>query len=160
MEQDVSRVQNLYWENGYIFNTFNRTETRDQAAKTISYTLNIQEADKAHIENIIFKGNTRTQENVLRRGMPFEEGDVFNREKIIQGYQYLANLQFFKTVSPDTQQGSAFGLMNVIFNLEETSTADINFGVVFSGGNFPISGHDKMERAELHGARPDDRCRP
>ena len=151
LEQDISRIQNLYWENGYIFNQFNRTETRDPVAKTISYTLNIQEADKAHIENIIFKGNTRTQENVLRRGLPFEEGDIFNREKIIQGYQYLQNLQFFKTVSPDTQQGSAFGLMNVIFNLEETSTADINFGVIFSGGNFPISGTIKWNERNFLG---------
>ena len=151
LEQDVSRIQNLYWENGYIFNAFNRTEVRDPAAKTISYTLNIQEADKAHIENIIFKGNTRTQETVLRRGMPFEEGDIFNREKILQGYQYLQNLQFFKTVTPDTQQGSAFGLMNVIFNLEEASTADINFGVVFSGGNFPVSGTIKWNERNFLG---------
>jgi outer membrane protein insertion porin family len=151
VEQDVSRIQNLYWENGYIFNIFNRTENRDAAAKTITYTLNIQEADKAHIEAIIFKGNTRTQESVLRRGMPFEEGDIFNREKIIQGYQYLQNLQFFKTVTPDTQQGSAFGLMNVIFNLEETSTADINFGVIFSGGNFPVSGTIKWNERNFLG---------
>jgi outer membrane protein insertion porin family len=151
LEQDVSRIQNLYWENGYIFNQFNRTENRDPAAKTITYTLNIQEADKAHIESIVFKGNTRTQESVLRRGLPFEEGDIFNREKIIQGYQYLQNLQFFKTVSPDTQQGSAFGLMNVIFNLEETSTADINFGIIFSGGNFPVSGTIKWNERNFLG---------
>jgi outer membrane protein insertion porin family len=150
-EQDVARIQNLYWENGYIFNVFSRSESRDAAAKTISYTLTIQEADKAHIENIIFKGNTRTAENVLRRGMPFEEGDIFNREKIIQGYQYLQNLQYFKTVTPDTQQGSAVGLMNVIFNLEEASTADISFGVVFSGGNFPISGTIKWNERNFMG---------
>jgi outer membrane protein insertion porin family len=151
VEQDTARIQNLYWENGYIFNVFNRSESRDATAKTISYTLTIQEADKAHIENIIFKGSTRTSETVLRRGLPFQEGDIFNREKIIQGYQYLANLQYFKTVAPDTQQGSAFGLMNVIFNVEEASTADINFGVIFSGGSFPISGTIKWNERNFQG---------
>ncbi len=81
LEQDTARIQNLYWENGYIFNVFTRGESRDETAKTISYTLTIQEADKAHIENIIFKGSTRTAEYVLRRGLPFEEGDIFNRER-------------------------------------------------------------------------------
>ena len=151
VEADIARIQALYWENGYIFNTFAREEKRDAAVKTISYTLTIQELDKAHIESIIFKGNTRTADNVLRRGLPFEEGDIFNREKIIQGYQYLSNLQFFKSVTPDTQQGSALGLMNIIFNLEEASTADINFGVVFSGGTFPISGTIKWNERNFRG---------
>ncbi|MGA2977672.1 MAG: outer membrane protein assembly factor BamA [Spirochaetia bacterium] len=151
MQADVSRVQILYMDNGYIFNRFTTTEKRDTAAKTIAYTLTIQEFDKAHIENIIFKGNTRTKENVLRRGLPFEEGDIFDRAKYALGYQYLVNLQYFKTVAPDVQQGSETGLMNIIYSLEETSTADINFGVVFSGGDFPISGTIKWNERNLQG---------
>ncbi len=89
VQADISRIRTLYYDNGYIFNGFTQSESRDPATKTITYTLAIQETDKAHIENIIFKGNTRTKEYVLRRGLPFEEGDIFNRDKIIQGYQYL-----------------------------------------------------------------------
>jgi outer membrane protein insertion porin family len=151
VQADITRIRSLYYDNGYIFNGFTTNETRDAAARTITYALVIQETDKAHIENIIFKGNTRTKENVLRRGLPFEEGDIFNRDKIIQGYQYLQNLQYFKTVTPDTQPGSELGLMNVIFSLEETSTADINFGVVFSGGTFPISGTIKWNERNFQG---------
>jgi outer membrane protein insertion porin family len=151
VQADINRIQALYWENGYIFNTFERSETRDESTKTISYTLAVLELDKAHIESIIFKGNTRTAENVLRRGLPFQEGDIFNREKIIEGYQYLSNLQYFKTVTPEPQQGTAPGLMNIIYNVEETSTADINFGVVFSGGEFPISGTIKWNERNFMG---------
>jgi outer membrane protein insertion porin family len=151
VQADISRVRTLYYDNGYIFNGFTISESRDTAAKTITYSLAIVETDKAHIENIIFKGNTKTKENVLRRGLPFEEGDIFNREKIIQGYQYLQNLQYFKNVTPDTQPGSENGLMNVIFSMEETSTADINFGIVFSGGTFPISGTIKWNERNLQG---------
>jgi outer membrane protein insertion porin family len=151
VQADISRIRTLYYDNGFIFNGFTTSEARDPVAKTITYTLAIQETDKAHIENIMFKGNTRTKENVLRRGLPFEEGDIFNRDKIIQGYQYLQNLQYFKAVTPDTQPGSELGLMNVIFSLEETSTADINFGVVFSGGDFPISGTIKWNERNFQG---------
>jgi outer membrane protein insertion porin family len=151
VQADVNRVRGLYYDSGFIFNSFTTSETRDAAAKTIAYTLTIVEADKAHIENIIFRGNTRTKEYVLRRGLPFEEGDIFNRDRIVQGIQYLQNLQFFKTVVPDTPAGSEPGLMNVVFTLEETSTADINFGVVFSGGDFPVSGTIKWNERNFQG---------
>jgi outer membrane protein insertion porin family len=151
VQEDISRVRGLYYDNGYIFNAFTTNEKRDSASKSISYSLTIQETEKAHIEKIIFRGNTRTKENVLRRGLPFEEGDIFNRDKIIKGYQYLQNLQYFKAVNPDTQQGSEYGLMNVIFTLEETSTADVNFGVVFSGGDYPIQGTIKWNERNFQG---------
>ena len=151
LQADFQRVQGLYYENGYIFNPFDLKESRDAATRTISYTMAITEFDKAHIESIIFKGNTKTDDAVLRRGLPFQEGDIFNRAKVIEGYQYLVNLQYFKTVQPEFPQGSAPGLMNVVFNLEETSTADINFGVVFSGGDFPISGTIKWNERDFRG---------
>ncbi len=151
VQADISRIRTLYYDNGYIFNSFTSSETRDAAAKTITYSLSIMETDKAHIENIIFKGNTKTKDFVLRRGLPFEEGDIFNRDKIVQGYQYLQNLQYFKSVTPDTQPGSENGLMNVIFSMEEASTADINFGVVFSGGTFPISGTVRWNERNFQG---------
>ena len=151
MQADINRIRGLYYDNGFIFNSFTPGETRDTSTKTITYTLAIVEADKAHIENIIFKGNTRTKEYVLRRGLPFEEGDIFNRDKIVQGLQYLQNLQYFKTVVPDTPAGSEPGLMNIVFTLEESSTADINFGIVFSGGDFPVSGTIKWNERNFQG---------
>ena len=151
LQADVDRIRSLYYDNGYIFNAFSSAEKRDDAAKTITYTLTVQETDKAHIESIIFKGNTRTKENVLRRGLPFEEGDVFNVAQIVQGRQYLENLQYFKTVSIDTPAGTENGLMDIVFTVEESSTADINFGVVFSGGNFPISGDIKWDEKNFQG---------
>jgi outer membrane protein insertion porin family len=151
LQADISRIRFLYYDNGYIFNAFNLTEKRDAAAKSINYTLTIQELDKAHIESIIFKGNTRTKENVLRRGLAFEEGDIFDRAKYALGYQYLVNLQYFKTVTPDVQQGSEMGLMNIIYSLEETSTADVNFGVVFSSGEYPVSGTIKLNERNFQG---------
>ncbi len=151
LQADIGRVQELYQRNGYIFNQFARDESRDAATHTITYTLKITETDKAHIESIIFKGNTKTKESVLRRGLPFEEGDVFDAAKFVQGYQYLQNLQYFKTVAYDLPTGSAFGLINVVFTVEETSTADINFGIVFSGGDFPVSGTIKWNERNFQG---------
>ncbi len=148
---DFQRVVDLYTENGYIFNQIQRREVRDEAAKTVAYVVAITEYDKAHIEHIIFKGNEKTSEEVLRRELPIAEGDVFNRAKIIDGYRALYNLQCFSNVTLDTPTGSASGLIDLVFTVEESSTADINFGVMFSGGDFPISGTIKWNERNFRG---------
>jgi len=141
VQDDYQRVVDLYTENGYIFNQIDRRETRDESAKTVAYVVAITEYDKAHIERIVFRGNEKTSEHVLRREFDIAEGDVFNRAKIADGYRALYNLQYFSNVTLDTQPGSASGLVDLLITVEESSTADINFGLTFSGAQdkFPIS---------------------
>jgi len=148
LESDLQRVADLYYENGYIFNTITRKETRDENAGTISYTVSIVERNRAHIENIIVRGNTKTKESVILREIPLEPGDIFSKTKVLEGLRNLYNLQYFSAITPETPPGSADNLMNLVFNVEEQPTADIQFGLTFSGSAdpnaFPISGLIKL----------------
>ena len=148
---DFRRVEELYADNGYIFSQIVREEVRDEAVKSVAYVVHIQENDKAHIEKIIFKGNEKTAEGVLRREVPIAEGDVFNRARIVDGLRALYNLQYFSNITVDTPTGSAPGLIDLVFTVEESSTADINFGIMFSGGDFPISGTVKWNERNFRG---------
>ncbi len=140
LEEGLGQVQDRYYQNGYIFNAFNVTEDRDEQALTISYTMQITEQPRAHIENIIIRGNDKTADDVILREIPLEVGDVFSVARIREGVQNLNNLQYFSAVNPETPQGSVEGLMDLVINVEEAQTADITFGVSFGGGSeFPIS---------------------
>jgi outer membrane protein insertion porin family len=142
VDADFQRVADLYYENGYIFNTINREEKRDETTKTVSFTIKITERNRAHIENILIKGNRKTKDFVLFRELPLEVGDVFSKAKIVEGLQNLYNLQYFSAVTPETPPGSVDGLMDLIINVEESSTADIMFGLAFGGSSeFPVSGN-------------------
>ncbi len=151
LNADFQRISDLYYENGYIFNTIKLEEKRNEKTKTITYTVKIVERERAHIESITFKGNKKTKDFVLYRELPFEVGDIFNKKKIIEGLRNLYNLQYFSSVSPDTTQGSAEGLMDIVINLEETSTADINMGITFSGADFPVSGVVRWSERNFRG---------
>jgi len=138
---DYQRISDLYYENGYIFNTINREEIRDDQNKEISFKIIIVERDRAHIENIIIQGNDKTKDEVIYREIPLEVGDVFNKTKILQGLNNLYNTRYFAVVEPQTFEGSAQGLMDLVINVEEGKTSDIIFGIAISGGDgFPISG--------------------
>jgi len=151
LESDTQRVADLYYENGYIFNVINRAERRDAEKREIVFTIRIVETDRAHIENIIIKGNEKTKDYVIFRELPFEEGDIFSKTKVLEGLRNLYNLQYFTAVQPETPPGSADGLMDLVINVEEGSTANINFGVMFAGGDYPISGMLKWEENNFLG---------
>lgn len=140
LDQDYQRVADRYYENGYIFNQITREQVRDEEENVVSFRVNIVERNRAHIENIVIRGNEKTRDYVIEREIPLEVGDVFSATKIREGLRNLANLQFFASVTPETPQGSAEGLMDLIINLEEGNTAEIMFGVAFGGNQeFPVS---------------------
>jgi outer membrane protein insertion porin family len=141
LEEGITLVQDRYYQNGYIFNRFNVTEERDEQALSIAYTMEITEQPRAHIENIIIRGNEKTADEVILREIPLQVGDVFSVARIREGVQNLTNLQYFTAVNPETPYGSVEGLMDLVLNVEEAQTADIRFGVAFGGSSeFPVSG--------------------
>jgi outer membrane protein insertion porin family len=141
---DKQKIDDLYYESGYIFNTIDLQEKRDEATGTISFVVKITERDRALIENITLKGNKKTKDFVIYREIPLEVGDTFSKAKILEGMRNLYNLQYFSSVVPQMFPGSADNLMNLEITVEEQSTADIQFGITLSGlgdpNTFPISG--------------------
>ncbi|MBN2874766.1 MAG: outer membrane protein assembly factor BamA [Spirochaetales bacterium] len=142
--QDQSRVADLYFENGYIFNGFKLGETRNEEAGSISYVMSIEERPQAHIEDVVFRGNTKTKDYVLRRLVPLESGDVFSKTKVLEALRNLYNTQYFSSIVPEYEQGSKDLFVDLVIDVEEQSTASIQFGLTYtpsaSAGSFPIIG--------------------
>lgn len=139
-QRDYQRISDLYYENGYIFNTITYKEERDEETLSLFYQVDIIERERAHIENIIIRGNSKTKSYVIRRELPLDEGEVFSKAKITEGMLNLYNLRYFDAVEPETYPGSEDGLMDLVIDVAEGKTSDVTFGLAFSGGGeFPIS---------------------
>jgi len=155
VETDLQRVADLYYENGYIFNTVGREERKDPVTGVVAYHVPIIERGRAHIENIIIRGNVKTRTSVILREIPLEPGDVFSKTKVMEAWRNLMNLQYFTNVAPETPPGGADGLMDLVFVVEEQPTTDLQFGLTFSGSAdpeaFPISGMIKWNDRNLRG---------
>jgi len=142
--QEKSKVDDLYYESGYIFNSISLKETRNEEKQSISYLIVIKEEDRAHIESIAIKGNKKTKDYVIYREIPLEVGDVFSKAKIMEGLRNLYNTQYFSTIDPQMFPGSVENLMDLVVSVQEQSTASIQFGITLSGigdpDAFPLSG--------------------
>lgn len=154
-EEGYQAIADVYFENGYTSNYINRSEVRDPENRRVSYVITVIESERSHIEHIIIKGNTKTKEKVILREFSLEQGDIFSKSKLISSVRNLYNLRYFSTVAPDLVQGSEQNLVDVIINLEEQSTASVQFGVTFSGvtdaDSFPLSVFVQWEDKNLFG---------
>lgn len=161
---DLSRVQNemtqvtdLYWNNGYIFNLINTEEIRDPDTHTIAYRLIVQENQQAIIEKIQIEGLTKTKAYVFERELVFGVGDVFSKEKLIRSAQNIYNTLIVTDVQFDIISGTEEGTVIPIFTVTEGNQMDIQFGATFGGNvdGFPVSGFLQWSDKNLGGTGRD-----
>lgn len=132
LEQSIAFLQQIYYADGYVYTEFRPTKIENEDPHIVSYKLEIIERPRAHIENIIIEGLTKTDEEIVRRELPFKEGDVFSNSRLMQGLRSLMQLGYFASVDRRIELGSAPLLMNLIIVVEEGRTTNVQFGVNFS----------------------------
>jgi len=144
-KESFADVTDLYYNQGYVTTQFLPNEQIEEEKKEISFVVTIYEGDVSHIENIIIQGYKKTKEYVIRRELPFEEGDIFNVEKIRAGIINLHRLGYFTpNILVDTPQGSAPGLIDIIITVEDANTAQFEVGGSFIPSEFPFSAYAKI----------------
>ena len=119
MSQDGRDVSSLYMDRGYLFFQVIPVET-SVVDNHINYQMRIIEGKEARIKRIIIKGNTKTNDHVIRREIRTKPGDLFNRNDIIRTQRELAQLGYFD------EQGFQ---INPIPNPQD-GTVDIEYTVV------------------------------
>lgn len=154
-QEGLNQIQGYYIDNGYMTVQMNPVPNKNPETREISYTITIVEGQRSHVEHIIIKGNSKTKEEVIRREIPLEEGDILSRDKIVNGLRNLYNLQYFSNVVPDIQPGSEPNLYDVIFSVEEQNTISLNMGMTISEitnpDDIPIALNFTLQNSNLFG---------
>jgi outer membrane protein insertion porin family len=104
--------------------------------KFIHVDFTIRENNLAFVENIIIKGNKKTQDRVIRRELLFKPGDLFNSTLVNRSRERIFNLGYFKEVNFNMRPGSDETKMNLIIELVEQPTGTVSMG----GGYGTITG--------------------
>lgn len=122
MSMDGRDVSSLYMDRGYLFFQLIPVE-KSIIDHKINYQIRIIEGGQARVRNVIIKGNTRTNEYVIRREIRTKPGDLFNRNDIIRTQRELAQLGFFNDQAfqvnpiPNPQDGT----VDIEYIVEEKS---------------------------------------
>ncbi len=98
---------------------------------TVDIALEVTEGPEVYVERINITGNTRSEDRILRREIPFVEGDLFTLQKLQRARQRLINLGYFDMVNATTQPGT--DKTRIIVNVEVTERPT---GIFSIGGGF------------------------
>lgn len=109
---------------GYPFADVRTRIDRDPVAGTFAVTYLVDQGQRLYVERINITGNEKTRDFVIRRELPFAEGDPFNRALVTQGKQNIEALGFFSRVGFGVEQGSASDKVILNIKVEEQSTGD------------------------------------
>ncbi|MCR4676537.1 MAG: outer membrane protein assembly factor BamA [Sphaerochaetaceae bacterium] len=153
VQNQVSSVAELYYDNGYIMVGIDVSETRNEETNTVSYNMVITEGAQSTIEKINITGLENTKEYVMRRELQMKEGDIFSRANLVTSAQNLYNTGLLSNLNYNLRAGSAENTVIIDFILEEGSHIDLQFGATFGAtvSGFPISGFLQWSEKNLGG---------
>jgi outer membrane protein insertion porin family len=128
-------VDNLTLEasnQGFVFAKVEPKVDRNAAGQTVNITYEISEGNRAYIERIDIVGNSRTQDEVIRRELRLYEGDAFNRALVERARRRLTALDFFDKIDFKEQEGSSPDKVVVVVEVSEKSTGSLTFSIGYS----------------------------
>jgi outer membrane protein insertion porin family len=97
---------------------------RDPGRRLINVAYTIEQGKRLYVERIDIHGNTKTEENVIRREFDFGEGDAYNRALVDRAERHLKALGYFKSVKITAAPGSAPDRVVLDVAVEEAQTGD------------------------------------
>jgi outer membrane protein insertion porin family len=119
---------------GYPFARVTPRGNRNFENQTVGVSYLVDQGERAYVERIEVRGNTRTRDYVIRREFDFSEGDAFNQQMVSRAKRRLEALGYFTTVNISTSQGSAADRVVVIVDVEDQPTGSFGIGAGYSAG--------------------------
>ena len=133
VEDTIEGLSETIGAYGYAFATVDPRYDRDPENRTMSVEFVINQAPRTYVEKIEINGNTLTQDKVIRREFRLAEGDAFNSLQVRRSTNRINSLGFFQENFEIAQEpGSAEDRINLIANVEENPTGELQLSAGFS----------------------------
>jgi outer membrane protein insertion porin family len=96
IQKGLEALHKAYGQLGYInFVGIPKVDV-DEAKKTVTMNIDIDEGKQYYVSRIEFTGNTLTRDQVIRRELLLEEGQAYNSQRWELSLQRLNQLQYFE----------------------------------------------------------------
>ena len=133
LAESSKRIVERLGDEGYAFANVNTIPDLDREGKRVSITFFVDPGKRVYVRRIVFKGNYRTRDEVLRREMRQLEGAPFSAEKVRLSRMRLERLGFFQEVNVETPAVPGTGdQVDVVFTVTERPTGTMSAGLGYS----------------------------
>lgn len=132
LKEDISKVQEVYFDRGYILAQFDSTTSLNPDTGRIDIVVNIVENQVVYVDKIKIRGNVKTKDVVIRRELRIKPGDRFDGDKLRRSKERLQNLGYFEEISYDTEDTASTTAKDLLVDVKETKTGAFSFGGGYS----------------------------
>lgn len=142
IRKGLENLQKAYGQGGFINMTPVPNTVIDDANKTVSIEIDVDEGKSYTVRRIEFTGNTTTRDKVIRRELAVEEGGVYNSQYWELSLHRLNQLQYFEPLKPedatDIKKNDAEATVDLTLKVKEKGKNSIGLtgGVSGLAGSF------------------------
>lgn len=139
IEKSVDKITDEVGRLGYAFVDVFPNIEKNPETSTVNINFELSEGPRVYVEKIRIVGNSRTDEDVIRRELLLYEGDAFNADKMKKSERRLKNLGYFKDVKVQKEAGTYPDRINIVIELEEDRSGEFSIAGGFSTADGPLA---------------------
>ena len=129
----IKNISDIFANRGYAFVDVKPVTTQNLKEGYIDLNLDITLNKKVYINRINISGNTRTQDDVIRREIGISEGGIYSKSELDNSVTKLKRLGFFSDVQMEVFATNDFAdRINLKFSVVETKTGSFTAGISHS----------------------------
>ena len=148
--QNIQSLTDIFADQGYAFVEINPITSEFLDSVNINFSISLNK--KVYINRITILGNTRTQDEVIRREISISEGGLYSRSMLRSSLLKLRRLGYFSDVQIATSEVEKVpDRININFTVEETQTGSVSFSMSHSN-NYGISFGAGIEEKNIFGS--------
>jgi outer membrane protein insertion porin family len=138
LNKDLQALEDFFGSKGHIDvqrgSTLRAVRIPNVDTGTIDLEFQIDEGQKAFVEQINIRGNIKTKDKVIRRELAIAPGEVFDMVRVKISKQRLEGLDYFDKVDlqPEPTDPPIAGRKNLDVNVAEKDTGKFTLGAGFS----------------------------
>ena len=136
MNPEEQSVSSLYQNNGYLMSQIEASEIV-VAKDTIDLEIKVFEGKPFTINDVNISGNTRVDDEVIRRELAVYPGQLYSRELLMYSLRQISAMNHFnpEVLQPDIKPISS-DLVDIAFPLEEQASDQFNVAGGWGSGSF------------------------
>ena len=148
--ENIQILTDLFADQGYAFVEINPITSDFLDAVNVDFQISVNK--KTYINRITISGNTRTQDEVIRREIGISEGSLYSRSILRKSLLKLRRLGYFSDVQISTSEVEGMkDKININLVVEETQTGSVSFSISHSN-NYGISFGAGIEEKNIFGS--------
>ncbi len=145
--KDVQVITDVFADQGYAFAKINPITSENKDSQDIDININIDLNQKVYINRITITGNTRTQDEVVRREIGLFEGGLYSNSELNESVKKIKRLGFFSDVKMNVSKiKNSEDKININFDLVETKTGQMSIGAAQSNSTGTSFNFNIMEK--------------